>query len=200
VLDVPASGASFLGSRTFGDDPETVARLGLAFIRGLASAGVAATAKHFPGLGLAPANTDFAPATVEAPRPALRAGLEPFTQAIAAGVPLVMIGHAAYPAFGSPGPASLDRGVVKRRLRERLGFTGVAITDDLGAASIEAIADPKEAVLDAVEAGEDILLFASESDPNAVEPIANAVASGRIEADRVRQACARVAALKETVA
>jgi beta-N-acetylhexosaminidase len=200
VIDVPSEAGSFLGSRTFGSDPESVAQLGAAFIRGLDSAGVAATAKHFPGLGLAPANTDFSGSVVTAPRPALRSGLEPFRAAIDAGVPLVMVGHAAYPAFGSQGPASLDRGVVDGRLRERLGFEGVAITDDLGAGAIEAVATPKQAVLEAVEAGEDVLLFALDSEPNAVEPIAKAVAARRLDGGLVSGACARISALKDSVA
>jgi beta-N-acetylhexosaminidase len=200
VLDVSGSSGSFLGSRTFGSNPEAVGRLGVAFARGLESAGVAATAKHFPGLGLAPANTDLGESVVSAPRSALRAGLKPFEAAVAAGVPLVMVAHAAYPAFGAQGPASLDRGIVEGRLRERLGFPGVTITDDLGAGAIAAAESPNDAVIEAVEAGEDILLFAETSKPNAIEPIAKAVAAGRLDADLVRGACARIAALKREYA
>jgi len=199
VLDVPSSSVSFLGSRTFGSDPETVARLGVAFARGLESAGVAATAKHFPGLGQAPANTDFSEATVTAPRSALRAGLGPFEAAIAAGVPLVMVGHSAYPAFGAQGPASLDRGIVDGRLRDRLDFEGVTITDDLEAGAIAATAGPKDAVVEAVEAGEDVLLFAQDSEPIAVEPIAKAVVAGRLDPTLVRGACERITALKDSL-
>jgi beta-N-acetylhexosaminidase len=199
VLDVPGSPVSFLGSRTFGADPQTVAKLGVAFARGLESAGVAATAKHFPGLGSADVNTDFSESTVAAPRSALRAGLEPFEAAIAAGVPLVMVGHAAYPAFGAQGPASLDRGIVEGRLRDRLGFEGVTITDDLGAGAIAAAASPKDAVLEAVDAGEDILLFAQESDPNAVEPIAKAAEAGGVDPALVRGACERIVGLKNSL-
>jgi beta-N-acetylhexosaminidase len=197
VLDVPGSAGSFLGSRAFARDPATVARLGLAFARGLEGAGVAATAKHFPGLGAAPANTDFGESVVTAPRPALRAGLEPFEEAVAAEVPLVMVSHAAYPAFGAQGPASLDRGIIEGRLRDRLGFDGVTITDDLGAPAIAE--SPADAAVAAVKAGEDVLLYAKTAEPEAVEAIAAAVTAGRLDPGLVRGACARVAELKASL-
>ncbi len=114
VLDVPAIDGAFIASRTYSSDPQRVAALGTAFGSGLQQRGVAATAKHFPGLGLATENTDLAPSAIDASRAALDAGLEPFRAAIEAGFELVMVANATYPAFepGSPGlaVAARDRG------------------------------------------------------------------------------------------
>jgi len=100
VADTELAPQSFLGSRTFSSDPSLVARLAAAFVRGLQLDHVAATAKHFPGLGAATANTDDHVVSVR------RVRLQPFRSAIAAGVQLVMVSNASYPGlgpFGAPG-------------------------------------------------------------------------------------------------
>ncbi len=101
VLDVPRSSRSVLGSRAFGTDPRTVARAGVAFANGIQAAGVAATAKHFPGIGTARANTDGADVIVRSPRSVLLPRLAPFEDAIRARVGLVMVSSARYPALDS---------------------------------------------------------------------------------------------------
>jgi beta-N-acetylhexosaminidase len=130
VLDTPASSSSFLGSRAFSADPRLNAQLGTAFLRGLQRAGVAATAKHFPGLGTAPANTDTSNVVLTTPVRALDARLLPFERAVGAGVDLVMVSNAAYRAYDPNGdPADLSRPIVTGLLRGSLGFRGVVITD-----------------------------------------------------------------------
>jgi beta-N-acetylhexosaminidase len=134
-----------LGSRHF---PKPA--YGVAFARGLGQAGVAACAKHFPGLGSTPVSTDDSPRVKGVARPA---DLEPFRAAIRAGVPCVMVSHAFYRGLGER-RASLEPEVY--RLLRSLGFDGVAITDSLNfvrAAPVERWA-PR-----AVRAGADLLLF-----------------------------------------
>jgi beta-N-acetylhexosaminidase len=142
VLDLPDGP---LGARQFRDPS-----FGVAFARGLASAGVAACAKHFPGLGSTPVSTDESPSVRGVVRPR---DLAPFRAAIRAGIPCVMLSHAFYRGLG-PGRASLDPAAY--RLLRSLGFDGVAITDSLNfvrAAPVERWA-PR-----AVRAGADLLLF-----------------------------------------
>lgn len=138
-----------------------MAAAGAAFVRAQQAAGVAATAKHFPGLGTAPteANTDRTPVTLDTSPAELDATDEPpFRAAIAAGVELVMPSWAVYPHLDPDVPAGLSRKVLHGRLRERLGFTGVTITDALEAGSLAAHGgDAQRAVL-AAEAGADLLL------------------------------------------
>jgi beta-N-acetylhexosaminidase len=158
VLDVRRPG-SFVASRAFAATPARVAQLGGAFASGLQSASVAATAKHFPGLGHATANTDAGTSVVGASRQALDADLAPFAQAVREGVPLVMMSNASYPAY-APGPAVLSRAIVQGQLRGRLGYGGVILSDDLEAGAIRAVTSPGDATVAAARAGVDMLLLA----------------------------------------
>ena len=165
VLDVPASETSFIFNRAYSQDPALVAELGAGFIRGLLLEDVAATAKHFPGLGRAPFNTDISFATVEADRALLRADLEPFEAAIKAGVPIVMVSSALYAGFDGQVQAVRSSRIVERELRRRLGFTGAVMSDDLEAEAIVSTVTASDAALDASKAGVDLLLFAKTGTP-----------------------------------
>ncbi len=139
-----------LGSRHFAS-----ARVGIAFARGLAAGGVAACAKHFPGLGSTPESTDGRKPVHGVVRGAEVAG---FRSAIEAGVPCVMVGHAIYARFGEL-PASLEPGAY--RLLRAQGFAGVAITDELGVLGSDGAPEwARRAVL----AGADLVLFSSARD------------------------------------
>src|SRR5215211_6920745 len=134
VGDVPSVDGAALGGRAFSDDPEEAGRAIAAAVEGWRAGGVAATAKHFPGLGGATVNTDDAPASIERSRAQLDAtDLPPFEAAIDAGVPLVMIGHARYPALDPNRIASQSEAIVGGLLRTELGFRGVVVTDSLEA-------------------------------------------------------------------
>jgi beta-N-acetylhexosaminidase len=148
-----------LGIRCFGDEPEAVGRLAAATVRGLQGQGVAATVKHFPGLGDAPVDTHHDLAVVDTSRATLEAReLVPFRAAIAAGARLAMAAHLAVPALtGSADvPASLSSAALKGLLRNDLHFDGLTITDalDMVGVNVGAI-DPLSAAL---AAGEDLLL------------------------------------------
>jgi beta-N-acetylhexosaminidase len=196
VLDVARPG-SIMTPRAFSSNPRTVARLGISFADGVQRGGVAATAKHFPGLGRSTVNTDISPSTIDASRAALSGDLRPFEAAVKAGVDLVMVGLAAYPAYGSTDPAALSPAIVNGLLRRRLGYDGVVITDDLDAGAIQA--PSSQAAVQAARAGADILLFALDSDPTVVADLATAIRKGRIPLGEARGACARLVSLRESL-
>jgi beta-N-acetylhexosaminidase len=155
VADTRLSPANFLGSRVFSADPGMVGRLAAAFVRGLQAGRVAATAKHFPGLGAATENTDDHVVRVQ------RVRLQPFRDAIAAGVRLVMMSNASYPHLDPSGrPAVFSRTIVTKLLRGSLGFDGVVVTDALDAPTPNAT---PHAPARAIGAGVDLLLYTSGS-------------------------------------
>ena len=200
VLDVPTSDDHFMAPRAFGTDPEQVERLGLAFIEGLRREGVAATAKHFPGLGRAVENTDFAPTTIATSRPGLEGDIQPFRAAVEAGVDLVMLSSAGYPRLGSPEPAALAQEIATGVLRDELGFAGVTISDDLLSPAIATEHPRREAAVLAAAAGVDVQLFAADDAPGIAAGLTTAANSGELDDAALRASCGRVLALKQRLA
>jgi beta-N-acetylhexosaminidase len=192
VLDTPGSGPTFLGSRAFSRNRWLNARLGAAFVEGLQAGGVAATAKHFPGLGTARRSTDAAPVVLATPKPVLDRRLVPFTRAIDAGAKLVMVSSAGYAAYDASGrPAVLSRPIVTGLLREQLGFDGVVISDAMEAAALRS---RPHAAVGALAAGVDVLLYTSERTSAAgYREVLAAAREGRLE---LASRGARIAALK----
>ena len=134
---MPSVPGSALASRSFSRDPKRASTAVAAAVAGWRAGGVAATAKHFPGLGAATVNTDDGSVTIRRSRSKLLAGdLPPFAAAIRAGVPLVMVSHARYTALDRNHIASQSRAIVEGLLRGRLGFRGVVITDSMEAAAL----------------------------------------------------------------
>ena len=161
VLDLARPGGAIASEqRSFGAEPDAVVELAIdGFWRGLRAGGVAAAAKHFPGLGAARLNTDRASQRIDLSAERLRAFDEvPFGAFNEAGGELVMVSLATYPAF-SDRPAAFSRSLVSGELRGRLGFEGVTITDGLGAAAAAAFGTRGEVAEAAIDAGEDLLLY-----------------------------------------
>jgi beta-N-acetylhexosaminidase len=196
VADVPRAG-SVMQSRSFSGDERDVAARTRASIRGLRDAGVAATAKHFPGLGGATVNTDDAPATVNTP---IERDLVPFRAAIDERVPLVMLSHAFYPALDNRRIASQSVRIITRLLRERLDFEGVIVTDSLEAEAVLARSGVADAAERSVRAGADLILMTGSASWNDVFPhlLAEARSDPAFRA-RVRDGAARVIALKRAL-
>ena len=168
VLDVFRTPGNFIdaAARSYSSNAPQVARLGATFITAQQRTGVAATGKHFPGLGAATANqnTDEVPVTLDVPAATLRAVDElPYRAAIAAGVKLVMTSWATYPALDPRHPAGLSRAVIVGELRGRLGYRGVVITDELAAGGLRDFGTIGHRAVLAAEAGADLLLC---SEPN----------------------------------
>jgi beta-N-acetylhexosaminidase len=160
VLDVARPGGTIAATeRGFGSTAPAVAATAIPFAAGLRQGGVAATAKHFPGLGAAPENTDFAVQRIGLSKETLRQVDEaPYRTFVAAGGDLVMLSTAIYPAL-SPDPAAFSHPIASGELRTRLGFEGVSITDALDTVAVRAFGGPAKAGLAAARAGSDLLLF-----------------------------------------
>lgn len=156
-----------IGARSFGEDPRLVAQLTAAMVRGLQDGGVAATAKHFPGLGDTAIDSHYSTPILRHDRGHLeRVELPPFAAAIEAGTRLIMAGHGAYPAFdgGRVGPATLSAPLLRGVLRRSLAFEGVIISDSM---AMGAIGDGQDLVVDAIAAiaaGIDLLLLGDYAD------------------------------------
>jgi beta-N-acetylhexosaminidase len=199
VLDTPRPGSVLAAEgRGFGSSPERVAELGTAFAQGLERGGVAATAKHFPGLGAAPRNTDDAAVRVRVGAAELRStDRVPFTTAIRAGVPLVMLSSAVYPALDAR-PAVLSRRIATRELREQAGFGGASISDDLQTPAFAAYGGASGAAVRATRAGVDLLLFAQSfaGADDAAAAVAGALERRRLSRRELQASAERVLRLR----
>jgi beta-N-acetylhexosaminidase len=167
VLDVYRSPGDFDDQfqRSYSTDPHLVSRLGANVVKAQQATGVAATVKHFPGLGVATAaqNTDEEPVTLNVPLSQLRTIDEyPYRAAIAAGVKLVMVSWAVYPALDPRLPAGLSPKIVGGELRQRLGFTGVTITDALEAGALRPFGTIRNRARMAAAAGMDLILCSAQ--------------------------------------
>ncbi|HLX32051.1 MAG TPA: glycoside hydrolase family 3 N-terminal domain-containing protein [Gaiellaceae bacterium] len=195
VVDTPSSPSNFLGSRAFSGSRTWNAKMARAFVGGLQQNGIAATAKHFPGLGLAGGNTDNGQITIDAAASRIEQGLLPFQSAVNAGIKLVMVSTAIYPKLDpSRKPAAFSSRIINGILRQQLGFTGVTVTDSLTAPAPDAI---PHAATKAMLAGSDLLIWGSES--AAEEGYATLAADSASSAalrTRLAQAAGRIRALK----
>jgi beta-N-acetylhexosaminidase len=195
VVDTPGSAGNFLGSRAFSRSRSWNATMARAFVGGQQANGIAATAKHFPGLGLAGGNTDNGRIVIRAAAWKLHEGLLPFRSAVRAGVKLVMVSTAVYPKLdGSKRPAAFSSTIINGLLRRRLGFEGVTVTDSLTAPAADRI--PHTATR-AMLAGSDLLIFGAESasEHGYATLLADEAGSPRLQA-RLTEAAARIRALK----
>jgi beta-N-acetylhexosaminidase len=199
VVDTPGSAGNFLGSRAFSHSRRWNASMARAFVGGLQTNGTAATAKHFPGLGLANGNTDHGRIVIRAAASKLRQGLLPFQSAVDAGVKLVMVSTAVYPKLdGSKRPAAFSSTIINGLLRRKLGFEGVTVTDSLTAPAADRI--PHTAAR-AMLAGSDLLIFGAESasERGYSTLLADKAGSPHLQA-RLTTAAARIRALKAWLA
>jgi beta-N-acetylhexosaminidase len=209
VLDVYRQPGDFIDQdqRSYSSQPHVVAELGRAFIAAQQGDGVAATAKHFPGLGVASQSqdTDLGPVTLNVPLSLLRAVDEaPYVSTIAAGVKLVMTSWATYPALDPHLPAGLSPAVIQGELRERLGFRGVTITDAIDAGALSAFGGVGRRSELAAAAGADLILCATTNpDDNtpalgvaARDAIVSGLGRGQLSRTAAVQAAGRILALR----
>ena len=207
VLDVYRTPGNFIDEfgRSYSSNPKVVSRLGARFIRAQQGTGVAATAKHFPGLGAATRsqNTDLRPVTLRLPLPEIRSVDEyPYRAAISAGVRLVMASWAVYPAL-SGRPAGLSSTVVQGELRHRLGFRGVTVTDALEAGALRSYGSLGHRGVLAAGAGMDLLLYAGRNVSDGISgrnALVAALRSGTLNRAAFSASVARVLALRARLA
>jgi beta-N-acetylhexosaminidase len=199
VVDVDSNPANpVIGDRSFGRDPELVGQLGAALAQGLQSAGVAACAKHFPGHG--DTSQDSHRHLPRLPHPIERLDaveLAPFRALAAAGVASVMTAHVVFEALDPDRPATLSPQVM-RLLRERCGFEGPAISDDLEMKAVSEHFTLEEAVPDTILAGVDgfLVCHTAERQHRAIDLLRRAVEDGRVGQDRLAEATRRVRQLR----
>jgi beta-N-acetylhexosaminidase len=207
VVDVYRHAGDFTDKyhRSYSANPATVGTLDHAFIYAQQHVGVAATAKHFPGLGAATAgqNTDEAPVTIKVPLATLRKVDEaPYTKAIAIGTKLVMVSWATYPALDPSRPAGLSSKVVQGELRGRLGYRGVTITDALDAGGLRGYGSSGHRAVLAAGAGMDLLLSSTRTvtgADNAATGLSTAYQQGTLGKAAFMAAVERLIALRETL-
>src|SRR5881296_1161666 len=160
VLDCLTNPAStVIGDRAFGADPDTVAACGVAFVEAALAGGLIPVAKHFPGHGRTPVDSHLGLPDVDAPLAALWATeLLPFRRALRAGCPSVMVAHVRYAALDPELPASLSSAVITDLLRNRLGFDGLVLSDDLEMRAVATTWGVPDAAVRFLEAGGDLAL------------------------------------------
>lgn len=190
-----------IGVRSFGEDPESVARLGAAAVAGYQSVGVVSSVKHFPGHGDTATDSHLGLPVVPFDRARLDAvELVPFRACIAADAATVMIAHVALPALTGDAtlPATLSRVIIHDLLRVELGFNNVIISDCVEMSAVADGVGSAQGALMTLQAGSDIALvshtYARQKD--SVQLIHAAVADGLYPQEDLRAACARVVALK----
>jgi beta-N-acetylhexosaminidase len=203
VLDVDSNPANpIIGDRAFGSTPDDVARLGLAFWRGLEAAGVRGCGKHYPGHGDTATDSHLELPRVDAPLERLRSvELAPFQAAARAGVPMLMTAHVLYPAVDEK-PATMSRRWLTDFLRGELGYRGVVVSDDLDMKAIAAHFDVAKATVDSLLAGADCFLACRDPSIQATaeEALERAAGSDAAVRRRVEESAARLRAFRATLA
>jgi len=186
-----------INTRSFGEDPESVARMSAAFVRGLQSVGMVATPKHFPGHGDTDTDSHNALAVVRSSRARLDSvELVPFRAAIDAGAASLMTAHIALPAMGTPDvPATLVPSVIQGLLRDTLRFRGLTFTDAMTMEAVGKGYSIEESSVLAVKAGADILLKPGNI-RRSIDAVVAAVEKGDIPASRIEESTRRSLELK----
>jgi beta-N-acetylhexosaminidase len=191
-----------IGVRSFGSDAERVARHGAAWVAGLQSTGVAATAKHFPGHGDTAQDSHVSlPVVSRSPDELRRQELLPFGAAIDAGCRLIMTSHILLPQLDPEHPATMSRIVLDDLLRGELGFSGVVVSDALDMAGASGAVGRAGAAVAALRAGCDLLCLGTENTDAQLadieQAVRRAVAEGSLASDRMSNAASRVLGLAQ---
>lgn len=195
-----------IGTRSFGRDPQAVARHAAAAVTGLQNAGIAACAKHFPGHGATVVDSHLAMPTVDVSLDVLREReLVPFRSVIAADIKVIMSGHIRVPALTGDDPSTLSRAAMTDLLRDELGFTGAIVTDAMEMKGVSGHLGLPEATVRALIAGCDLVCTGGETQKHGpmtalihsiTDAVADAVLTGRLPLSRLQDAVARGDALR----
>ena len=189
--------------RSFGRAPGEVARLGVAFLRGLAAEGVLGCAKHFPGHGDTTLDPHLDLPTFDGTRERLaREELVPFAAAIEASVPMIMTAHILLPKIDPNFPASISPAVLDGMLRRDLKFEGVILADDLGMGALARRYGCGDSAVMTLQAGSDIAMLCHDGSviPGVIDAVTAALGSGRFDASKWAPSSLRVDKLRQTIA
>lgn len=200
VLDIDSNPANpVIGSRAYGSDAKTVKLYGLAAMQGLQDSGVVSVVKHFPGHGDTATDSHLELPVVNKTLAELeKLELVPFRAAAEAGADAVMAAHVLLPRLDPDYPATLSPAIITGLLREKIGYDGVVITDDMTMGAIVKHYSLKEAAVRAVQAGCDLVLVAHgySQVQEAAQGLKEALADGRLTWARIDESVARILALK----
>ncbi|MGM0903640.1 MAG: glycoside hydrolase family 3 N-terminal domain-containing protein [Bacillota bacterium] len=199
VLDLSAT-----DSRSFGEDPKKAEALGKQAIKGLNDAGITATIKHFPGNGRSNVDPHYETSSVEAEQLDLEnKDIYPFRRVIDDmdhNQFFVMVTHLKYPAYDEENPASISHVIIQNLLREKLGYKGLIVTDDLEMGAVNKYFTYKDLGYSAVDAGNDLLLVCHtfESQKQVIEGIHKAVKTNKLTEERIDESVKRILTYKMT--
>ena len=199
VLDVNNNPDNpIINIRSFGEDPDAVAAMGVSFVRGLQDNGVVATGKHFPGHGDTEVDSHLALPIIRVERARMDSvELVPFRAAIDAGIRGIMSAHIAVPGLGGGFlPSTLSGQVLDELLRSDMGFDGIVFTDAMDMSAVNRLYPRGEASVMAVLAGADVILMPPDV-KQAIDAILRAVREGRIPESRIERSVTKLLRLKE---
>ena len=201
VLDINTEEENHtIGVRSYGDDPELVAQLGMWYIEGLQSQDVAATAKHFPGHGNTVRDSHYLiPVLNESLSGLEKFQLIPFQKAIDSGLDAIMTAHISVPELDpSQLPATLSYNLLTTLIRKKMNFKGIVITDDLEMGAITKHYKVREAALKALLAGADIVMigWTDTQKQSTYRALIKAYQEGALSMDRINESLARILTLK----
>jgi beta-N-acetylhexosaminidase len=189
-----------LGIRSFGDEPQKVAEMGVQFIKGLHDAGLASTAKHFPGAGGSEIDAHFALPTIKRSLAELEEfELVPFKRAIEAGVSAIMTCHCLFPEIDPSSIATLSKAIITDLARKKLGFNGVITSDAFGMHGLIDHYSPREAAVRAIQAGADMILkrHGRMANHSVLDALREVLKSGTISEGQVNASLERIFTLKQ---
>lgn len=201
VLDVNSNPDNpVIGDRAFGTKPEIVSRMGIAVMKGIQEQGIIPVVKHFPGHGDTSVDSHLGLPVVEHDLDRLRKlELVPFKQAIQEGADVVMIAHLLMPKLDPDHPASFSKAVIHDLLREELGYEGTIISDDMTMGAIVEHYDIRDAAVQFIQAGGNIVLVGhdAEKEKQVIQALRDAVNSGTISTETLDERVYDVLKLKQ---
>ena len=201
VLDLSEADApNGIGDRAYGNDPGQVVRMADIFLSAQADEGVLGCGKHFPGLGGAVVDSHLElPIISRSADQIWKEDLHPY-RALREKLPIIMVGHAYYPSLQgrSAHPATLSEVVVRELLREKIGYRGVILTDDLEMGAVDQQRSAGEVVLQALKAGNDLVMYCKTWDriEEAHAALTRALRTGSLPKRRVEDSLTRILSLK----
>ena len=200
VLDVNTEPLNTeISVRSYSEDPNEAAEYGQEALNGFKEAGIITTGKHFPGRGASTSDAHHGLPVIDLPEAELRKHLVPFKKLIDAGVPSIMTAHTAYPAFDSSGlPATLSKPILTDLLKGELRFEGAIVSDDITMGGIVQNFEVADAIITAINAGVDLVLFRDDSPlvEEVIPQVVEAVKNGRISEERINDALTRTLRVK----
>lgn len=188
-----------IGTRSYSEDYKEVAEYAVEALRGLQDSGIIATGKHFPGRGPSAADAHHGLPIIDEPKEELMKHIEPYRALIKAGLPAIMTAHTAYPALDPSGrPATLSKIILTDLLKGELGFEGVITTDEITMGGIVSQYEVKDACVEALNAGCDLILLRDEGGliDDVIPGVIEAVRDGRLSEERLNDAVRRTLGIK----